>query len=191
MNWRKQEESWELSFFLFPRKVSLSSPKTCREPRQKKYKSQVLEVQFKVFTLNCLVPTHARWKKTKNSPREVGLSRAARGFGSSREVTWTHHCAPIRADEGRIGSVAASLVSSATCWLAHRQAKNTKKWLQNPLKNYVNRAHPPRMCPVMIINNALRLIIQGGLREGRGGFFERRLAPRQPPSYSNEVSLIN
>ena len=66
-------------------------------------------------------------KQNKSSPREVGLSRAARGFGSSREVTWTHHCAPIRADEGRIGSVAASLVSSATCWLAHRQAKNKKK----------------------------------------------------------------
>jgi len=35
-------------------------------------------------------------------------------------------------------------------------------------QNYGNRAHPPRMCPVMIINNASRLIMEGG-GWGRGG----------------------
>lgn len=46
----------------------------------------------------------------------------------------------------------------------HISRQRIKKWLQNLLKNYVNRAHPPRMCPVMIINNALWLIIRGRRR---------------------------
>lgn len=88
--------------------------------------------------------------------------RVARGFAAAVEAVWTHHCAPLKAAEGRTGSVAASLVSSATCWLAHQRAENRKNDDKNPLKNYVKkRAHPPRMCPVMIINNAVRLIIRG------------------------------
>lgn len=57
-------------------------------------------------------------------------------------------------------------------------------------RNHGHGAHPARMCPVMIINNASQLIIQrrkggerggGGGRGGGMGVFERRLAPRQPP----------
>jgi len=81
-----------------------------------------------------------------------------RGRGGAR----THHCAPRRAGVGRAGSAAASLVSSATCWLHIGGRTTPEDESKSCSKNYVNRAHPPRMCPVMIINNALRLITGGG-----------------------------
>ena len=122
-----------------------------------------------------------------------------RGAGRS-----THHLAggarPLR---GRIGNVEASLASSATCWLKHQLGQNKKLLKKKSSQNYGNRAAaaaPParrparplpgspapgaaRMCPaiIMIINNALRLIIEG--------LFERRLAPGQ--RYSNPLALIN
>lgn len=47
-------------FFCFPEKCHFHHQRPAENLAKKKYKSQVLEVQFKVFTLNCLVPTHAR-----------------------------------------------------------------------------------------------------------------------------------
>lgn len=66
---------------------------------------------------------------------EVGENREREGGGRrSGRRPKTHHCAPIRAAEGRTGSVAASLVSSATCWLAHQQSANKKMTRKAPLK---------------------------------------------------------
>lgn len=70
-------------------------------------------------------------------------------------------------------------------WDISRQ--RIKKLLQNLLKNYVNRAHPPRMCPVMIINNVLWLII----RRGRGRGLLWKAIGKSPAPLLFKRSLFN